>query len=332
MTDISVIIPSNHDHHELQKIVEALCQQAIKPAEIVIVDSSLKCGACPAEVTNICAISGVRLIYKHLAHALPGRARNIGLALSRAELIAFIDVQTIPKPNWLEISSNLLANNHILGVWGSTYFTADTMFERLVRDGFFGVRPRRTLPGSVFDRKVFAKVGQFIDWARAGEDTEWMLRVELLSVPVVCPSCALIDYVGLIGFDMKTLLRKWQRNYTASRGLPQFFPQKIILWLIFYPLLILISFNWNYLIANWRLESPFYLAHVTKIVALMPVLAYIVIRGVILPFKRGVAMKQLLPIRFLAIAFICFMADTVKVLILSIPKRKHDFSSLDHES
>jgi hypothetical protein len=332
MTDISVIIPSNHDHHELQKIVEALCQQAIKPAEIVIVDSSLACGVCPAEVTNLCAISGVRLIYEHLAHALPGRARNIGLALTRAELIAFIDVQTIPKPNWLEKTSNLLTNNSILGVWGSTHFNADTMFERLVRDGFFGVQPRRTLPGSVFDRKVFAKAGQFIDWARAGEDTEWMLRVELLNISVVSPSCALIDYVGLSGLDMKTLLRKWLRNYKAGSCLPQFFPQKLFLWLIFYPLLTLIAFNWNYLIADWRLESPFYLAHVTKIVAVMPVLAYIVIRGVILPFKRGIAMKQLLPIRFLAITFICFMADAVKVLILSIPKRKHDFSSLDHES
>jgi hypothetical protein len=30
--------------------------------------------------------------------------------------------------------------------------------------------------------------------------------------------------------------------------------------------------------------------------------------------------------------FICFMADAVKILILSIPKRKHDFSAIDHES
>ena len=332
MTDISVIIPSNHDHHELLKIVCALCQQKVKPAEIVIVDSSLECGACPAEVTKSCAFSGIRLIYVHLAHALPGRARNIGLELSTAELIAFIDVQTIPKPNWLEISPHLLTNNRVLGVWGSTSFTADTAFERLVRDCFHGVQTRRTLPGSVFDRKVFAKVGQFIDWARAGEDTEWILRVELLKVPVVLPTCVLIDYAGLIGLDIKTLLKKWHRNYSASRGLPQFFPQRLILWLIFYPLLILIAFNWNYLIADWRLESPFYIGHVTKIVAVLPVLTYVFIRGILLPLKRGVAIKQLLPIRFLAITFICFMADTLKVLIFSMPKRKHDSSSLDHES
>lgn len=322
MTEISVIIPSNHNHNELLNIVQALCQQTLIPAEIVIVDSSRESDECPAEVSKICAIKGIRLIYAHLPHALPGRARNIGLELSRTNFIAFIDVQTIPKPNWLEFSFNLLTSNQILGVWGSTHFNADTEFERLVRDGIFGVKLRRTLPGSLFDRKVFTKVGQFIDWARAGEDTEWMLRVELLNVSAVCPSCELIDYVGLKGLDIKTLLRKWRRNYTAGSFLPQFYPQKIILWLIFYPLLILISFNWNYLIADWQLESPYYIAHVTKISALLPVFMYVVIRGFILPFKRGVAIKQLMPFRFIAITFICFMADTVKVLILSIPRRK----------
>jgi hypothetical protein len=332
MTDISVIIPSNHGHHELTKVVHALCQQKVMPAEIVIVDSSLESGACPAEVKDLCAFNGIRLIYVHLTHALPGRARNIGLELSRAELVAFIDVQTIPKPNWLEISSHLLSSNRILGVWGTTHFNADTTFERLIRDGFHGVQTRKTLPGSVFDRKVFAKVGQFIDWARAGEDTEWMLRVKLLKVPVVCPTCVLIDYVGLIGLDLKTLLKKWHRNYSASRDLPQFFPQRLILWLIFYPLLILIAFNWNYFIADWRLESPFYIGHVTKIVVVMPALTYVVIRGIILPMKRGITMEQLLPIRFLAVTFICFMADAVKVLIFSIPKHKHNFIAIDHES
>jgi hypothetical protein len=331
MTDISVIIPSNHVHLELLKIVLAICQQKVKPAEIVIIDSSLERGECPSEVTTSCAISGIRLIYFHLPHALPGRARNIGLELSNSELIAFIDVQTIPKRNWLEVSSHLLTSNRILGVWGATHFNAVTNFERLVRDGFQGVNTRRTLPGSIFDRKVFAKVGHFIDWARAGEDTEWMLRVELLKIPVVCPSYALIDYIGLIGLNIKTLLRKWYRNYTAASGLPHLFPQKLILWLIFYPLLVLIAFNWNYLIADWRLESPFYLAHVTKIVVILPVLMYAVTRGIILPFRRGVALKHLLPIRFLAIILVCLLADLVKFFLFSIPSLKNDFRALEHE-
>jgi hypothetical protein len=149
-----------------------------------------------------------------------------------------------------------------------------------------------------------------------------MLRFALLRIQVVLPSLALIDYVGLIGSDMKILLRKWQRNYTAARDLPHFFPQRLLLWLIIYPLLTLIAFNWNYLIADWRMDSPFYVGHVTKIVVVLPVLAYAVTRGLALPLKRGVAIRRLLPIRFLGIMMICFMADVLKVLVFSIPKRR----------
>jgi hypothetical protein len=322
MADISVIVPSNHGHHDLLKIMLAICRQTVKPSEIVIVDSSIECGTCPAEVTNLCKASGVHLIYVHLAKALPGHARNIGLELVKAELIAFIDVQTIPRPKWLEISSCLLTSKGVTGVWGATFFKADTKFERLVRDCFYGILPRRTLPGSVFQRKVFANVGQFVGWVRAGEDTEWMLRLELLNVPVVSPSSALIDYTGLIGSDIKKLIRKWLRNYTASRDLPHFFPQRLFLWLIFYPLLVLIAFNWNYLIADWRMDSPFYIGHVTKIAVGMPVLAYVVIRGLALPLQRGVTFGRLLPIRFFAITLICFIADVVKTLTFSIPSRR----------
>ena len=325
--DISVIIPTNHDHHELLKILRALCYQTAKPSEIVIVDSAVKGGACPAEIQLLCAAKCVNLIYLHRQRALPGHARNIGLGMANGALIAFIDVQTIPRPHWLEASLSLLAGNGSAGVLGATFFVAQTRFERLVRDGFYGVLPRRTLPGSVFRREVFDKAGQFIDWTRAGEDTEWMLRLEVLKVPIAHSSNALVDYVGLIGSDIKQLLKKWHRNYRASRELPHFFPQRLLLWVVIYPLLVLIAFNWNYLIADWRMDSPLYISHATKLAAILPALIYVILRGLVLPMQRGVSVWRLLPARFLMIASVCFMADFVKILVFSLPKAKKDASA-----
>jgi hypothetical protein len=322
MNDISIIIPNNHGHQELLRIVHAICKQTVKPAEIVIVDSSGESGACPAEIIELCAVTNIQLIYEPRTQALPGNARNIGLGMVTGELIAFIDVQTIPRPHWLEVALNLLASNSIAGVWGATSFSAETTFETLVRDGFHGALSRKTLPGTVCRREVFTKAGQFVDWVRAGEDTEWMLRLELLKLQVVYPSNALIDYVGLIGLDMNRLLRKWYRNYSASRDLPHFYPQRLLSWLVLYPLIVLIAFNWNYLIADWRMDSPLYIGHVTKIVAVLPVLGYMCMRGILLPFRHGVSIWNLLPFRFIAITAVCFMADVVKVLVLSIPNQK----------
>ena len=326
--DISVIIPSNHGHHELLKVLQSVFCQTTKPSEIVIVDSSPEGVICPAEIKALCARSGIKSIYEHRERAFPGDARNIGLGLANAELIAFIDVQTAPRPHWLEASLSTLIAHGAVGVWGATCFSAQTKFERIVRDGFYGVLPRRTLPGSVFRREVFDKAGQFIDWVRAGEDTEWMLRLELLKMPIVYTASALIDYTGLIGSNIKKLRKKWYLNYTASRDLPHFFPQRLFLWLVLYPLVVLVAFNWNYLVADWRMDSPLYLGHVTKIVATLPGLIYGIVRGLVLPLRRGVGIWQLLPTRFVLITLICLVADTVKILVFSVPKRKFDVSTL----
>ena len=322
--NISVIIPSNHPHSYLLEVVIALCCQTVKPTEIIVVDSFVVSEFCPANIQDICRIHGVNLIYSNHKVAFPGQARNIGLDLAKEELVAFIDVQTIPRSDWLQTTLVFLSESNFYGVYGSTNFSAQTWFEKLIRDAFFGVLPRKTLPGSIFKREIFHKVGHFIDWVRAGEDTEWMLRLDLMKLPVASLPTAFVDYDGLIGMNLKFLLSKWYRNYSASHELPHLFPQKLFLWLILYPLIIFIGFNWNYLIANWHEDSPLYIAHITKIAASLPFFVYILTRGVFLPLRRGVSSPHLFPLRFMAIAAICFIADAVKALVLTIPKRRDD--------
>jgi glycosyltransferase involved in cell wall biosynthesis len=318
-----VIIPSNHDYSELQKIVYKICNQTVKPDEIVIVDSSTSnTKGCSEFLSELCRTSGIDLLYVHRKKTFPGKARNIGLAMATSEIVAFIDVDTIPRDNWLEESIKILVDKNSMGVWGSTSFTAVTPFEKIVRDGFFGVLPLKTLPGGVFKRDVFYKAGQFIDWVRAGEDTDLMLRLELFKIRIASSSITLIDYVGLKDLNFNKLINKWYRNYSMSNKLPHFFPLKILLWMILYPLLILIAFNWNYLIADWEMASPFYIGHVTKISTIIPILIYVLLRGIILPFQRGVKITQLIPFRFIAITLICFLADLIKVLVFTLPLSK----------
>jgi glycosyltransferase involved in cell wall biosynthesis len=320
--DISVIIPSNNSHQQLFRIVQAVCDQTVKPTEIVIVDSSLNDASETPVIVALCKSNNIKLIYEQRELTMPGRARNIGLDLSSGQLIAFIDVQTIPRKIWIEASLSLLEGHDVAGVWGATYFNGVTKFEGLMRDGFYGAHPQRTLPGSIFKRFVFEKTGQFIEWVRAGEDTEWMMRALVLRLTIVSSSVILIDYVGLIGLDINQLLKKWHRNYSASRDLPQFFPYKMLLWLVLYPLFILIAFNWNHLIADWRIDSPLYIGHVTKLAAILPALTYTVVRGIFLPLRRGVDIRNLVPIRFLAIISICLAADLMRALVYTLPRFK----------
>lgn len=323
ITNTSVIIPSNHSHHVLLKVITAICSQSVKPAEIIIVDSSAEGGACPTNILDLCLFHGINLIYEHHTGTFPGKARNIGLHIAKSEFIAFIDVQTIPRKFWLEASLEMISKDNVAGVWGGTSFSAETCFEKLIRDAFFGRLPRKTLPGSVFIRDVFVKTGQFIDWVRAGEDTDWMLRLELQDLPVVDSAKPTMDYIGIVGLDIKAVMRKWHRNYNAAYNLPHLFPQKLFLWIVLYPMLMFIAFNWNYLIANWRMDSPFYVGHITKIAAFLPFLGYVLTRGILLPFRRGVGFLNLFPIRFIAVFSIAFIADAIKAYVFSVAVLSH---------
>lgn len=322
--NLTVIIPCNHGKLDFFKVINAICAQTIHPSEIIVINSSAEVDRFVCDVKNQCEFSGIKLIYVYQELALPGLARNIGLSLSKSSLIAFLDVQTIPKPQWIETALNILSNERISGVIGSTCFIANTSFEKLVRDAFFGSLPRKTLPGSVFRSDVFVKSGHFIDWVRAGEDTDWLLRLELLHVSIADFSVCMIDYYGLIGINLNVMLKKWHRNYTAAQNLPHLYPQKLFLWLVLYPLLIFVAFNWNYLIANWRMDSSLYIGHITKIAAILPVVAYLFARGILLPIQRGVGFFNLFPIRFLLIALITFMADAIKAFVFSTPKLKNN--------
>jgi len=322
--EVSIIIPSNHSHIDLIEISLQVANQCHTPAEIIIIDTSNDTGECPKTIKKQCDELGIRLVYHKREQAYPGHARNLGIQLARCQFIGFIDVKTIPKRDWIKQAIDLLQKNPgILGVWGKTTFEALSTFEKLSRDGIFGRLPRRTLPGTIIDRTVLTKVGTFIEWTRAGEDTDWMQRVDLFALNFASPSTATLTYTGLLNKSPVDVGKKWLRNYTASRSLPHLFPQKILTWIIVYPAMVLMAFNWNNLVAGWETGSLFYIPNITKIAAIMPATFYIALRGVVIPFWRGVPLTDIFPLRWINIAVVCLIGDATKVLMFLIPRKRH---------
>jgi len=319
--DVSVIIPSNHRHDDLIFVTIQICNQTATPNEIIIIDSSDERGECPPTIQEQCRRRKINLTYKVVDNALPGFARNIGIEHSTNKFVAFIDVKTVPQQDWLAIAIRDLENTRLSGVWGKTTFDALTEIEKLTRDGFFGQAPRRTLPGTVLRVEALDITGRFIPWVRAGEDTDWMQRVELSRLPFVDPPSATLSYKGLLTQRPIDLARKWRRNYSASRALPHLLPQKFLVSITFYMFIILVALNWNNLLAGWESTSVFYIPNITKITAALPLLIYLIIRGVILPLRRRVPLSSITPFRWLAIAMICAIGDTAKITAFLLPQK-----------
>ena len=324
---VSVIIPSHCKSLDCICVLSFIGCQSLLPEEVILVRvSSLpneRSGYWDAWRGDFAQKGVVLKVVECESMLFPGAARNLGLQYATRQWIAFLDIETIPCNHWLEEQMRRLRGSNFLGVFGSTIYSANSFKQAIVRDAIYGRRAIQTLPGSVLRKDLFSLVGQFIPKIRAAEDTEWIIRAKAMRVKLAdSPNEALISYNGLTKLGFRGLAKKWRRNYLSSRQLQHLKVQTTIVWLLVYVVASLVAFNWNAIVAGWQVDSPFYLDHITKIVSLTPLALYIIFRGCYLPFKRGVPVSDLFPLRFAFLATVGAILDTVKVTTIFLPRER----------
>lgn len=323
---VSIIIPSHCPPVECEGVLNALGCQTLLPEEVILVRVATSSDRRDywSAWKEFFERSGVT--FKVVEGGLvlfPGAARNLGFQHASKQWVAFIDVETIPCENWLSEQTRRIEAANAMGSFGSTVYTANGFKQGIVRDAVYGRWLIQTLPGSVLKRDLFSLVGQFIPNIRAAEDTEWMIRAKAMGVKMADSSHeALVSYNGLTKLGLRGLAKKWRRNYLSSRQLQHLKVQTTIVWLVGYFVVSLIAFNWNAIIAGWQVESPFYIDHVTKIVSLTPIALYLIFRGCYLPYMRGVPWSDIFPFRFLLLAAVGALLDTVKVATIFFPRKR----------
>lgn len=311
---ISLIIPVQNDQNLLHAVLDAILAQGIKPSELLVIDSSDRAFEIDGAIRESFADVGIELRYLHSEPLNPGAARNLGVQQSTGELIAFLDVKTVPPPNWLEEAAMQVEYSAEMGAFGRTFYAANSRLEKWVRAATYGVNPIVTIPGSLFKREVFSIVGSFLPAIVAGEDTDWILRARLHGLALSTSSPAKLTYVGLIGMKFSSLLSKWLRNYRACRDVPYLSDHKAIYLLLFNLLVIFVALNWNAAIAHWNESSPVYVSHITKLTVGTILVLYAGYRGFYLPMHRGVLASYLLPWQWVFVVGVGFAVDVVKVI------------------
>lgn len=110
----SVIIPALNEAGHIEKAIEALKLQTVDPAdfEIIVVDNN-----STDDTSRIAMSAGAD---KVVLETEPGTniARQRGVVESSGEIVAFLDADCIPPPDWLEQIGTFLANKDIKAVSG----------------------------------------------------------------------------------------------------------------------------------------------------------------------------------------------------------------------
>lgn len=231
----TVVVPAYRAWRTLPRALEALRSEVDRPdRELILVESS---GRVPKEElerrwpwAKVVALP---------TRALPGPARNLALARSRGELIAFTDADAVPEPGWLdELERNLrpgidaVAGGIVNGTPESAIGTSGFLLE------FADWLPER--PGSprhgatcnlLVRRRALERCGGFASDLWPGEDTVFTFRLGEKGRLTFAPGArvrhlnrtGLLDYLhhqARLGFSFSEVCRRTQFPYRQFTRLP----------------------------------------------------------------------------------------------------------------
>jgi len=321
MDKISLIIPIKNNSENLNTLLNSIENWTLFPNQIIIIDSSDLKFEVDKLFNYFCDNNGILLNIIYKKNLFPGNARNLGISNSKFNFLAFLDTNTIPNKNWLKNSFINLINSNSQGILGATKYNANSKKEKIIRAATYGKKPLKTLPGSIFSTDVIKKCGFFIDSVRAGEDQDWLVRLNLHKIKII-NSHDILLYNGLLGYTYSDILKKWFRNYYSASKLPYLRSHKDWYFYGISIILIIIAFNWNAIMANWYASSIFYIPHITKISVVALTVLYIILRGVFYPLRKGLNIKFIFPLNFLRLVILSFALDTAKLAAFIVGKLK----------
>ena len=313
---VSLIIPFKSDKSEKEKLftlLRGISNWKAVPNEIIIINTDQEKLSFPSDIELFTEQGHINFCIFHQEKTYPGHARNIGICNASNSLLAFLDTSTHPSNDWLLNGLHIINSNNCEGVWGKTNYQAEKFVSKIFRASTYGEKPIQTLPGSILHKNIFKKCGLFVESTRAGEDGDFMSRAKLHNVNV-CESESSLNYDKLDRMSFREIIRKWYRNYFHSASMPYIRAHKDIYFYGISFLAIIIAYNWNRIFDPTGIENELFIPNVTKISVLIIFLAYLFIRGVLLPIKKGTPLKFIFPLNLILISFMSFFLDLTKTI------------------
>ncbi|GLS53593.1 hypothetical protein GCM10007886_17760 [Methylobacterium gregans] len=223
---ISVVVPHLDDLANLDACLAHLAAQRMPPEhyEIIVADNGSHGGLATVE-----AVAGGRARVGAAPARGAGPARNAGVAAARGAILAFIDSDCRPSPDWLAAGEAALASgdparSDVVG-GAVRVVAADAAAPSAVeayelvfafRNDLYVHRKGFTVTANMFvSRRVFAAVGPFANGV--SEDVEWCHRARALGFRLGYAPACIVAHPARRSWD--ELARKWRRTTREAHAL-----------------------------------------------------------------------------------------------------------------
>ena len=239
---ISVVIPVYNNKKSFENVLDAVCNQTMRPKQIVIIDSS---DVNEIEINLHKHNDKIEIIYKKVERSFPGRARNLGAEIASEKYLAFLDSKTIPNRNWLSSSFAMLRDYDV--VLGSVHYRGVSRFQKLISASIYGENNIEHISGALMLKSVFLKIGFFNEKTRAGEDLDWKTRAKESEFNYYVPTKANAVYSEISSNLISHMKRAFiYQMHGAFMDIQH--STRVVFLSLFLILLATLTPRWNYLV------------------------------------------------------------------------------------
>ncbi|RPF74847.1 MAG: glycosyltransferase [Rickettsiales bacterium TMED289] len=310
LDSVSIVIPVSGGVQFLHELIQAIKLQTYTPSEIIFiisrVDDYEKISSILSSETEL------NIFFKVIDPAYPGKARNIGAKMSSSKWLAFLDLRTVPCPEWLEkmICGAILNDAQFVGA--KMICSSDSSFTEYLKAATFGNSSAPCLPGSIVLNETFKNTRGFLANVRAGEDWEWIKRITK-NVRSSWTEQIVISYKGLPS-NLYDTTKKWLRYSIENSKVNILFKEKFFYVSLIFIFFAIFLYRWNHIISGdtWDINNPLFIPNLNKIFWFILISLYILFRGIIKPLKNNTSLHFLLPYKWFLIAILGAIIDITK--------------------
>ena len=186
--EVSVIIPTHNRRAMVREAADSVLAQSAASFELIVVDDGSSDGT-PEDLARLRAQFAKTVRIERIANRGPAAARNHGVAIARAPLIAFLDSDDLWAPDKLARHLEFMRENpgysisHTDEIWIRNGRRVNPGLRHRKRAGDFFVESLRTClvspSAAMMRKKLFDSIGGFDEDMRAAEDYDLWLRIQV---------------------------------------------------------------------------------------------------------------------------------------------------------
>ena len=306
---VSIILPIHQESSYISKVISAVGQQTYQNFELIIVDSSMN-GLNQLRQIDF---PSEKIKIVNSKQSYPGAARNEGIKAASYDYLAFIDLKTIPKNNWLEDALSQIYNMHCEVLLGRCISKTENFHQKIIKCLTYGSKPFTSLPGTIITREALTKSGIFIKSIRAGEDIEWISRLYSLDINVKTNSSVPLLYFGFPKYFIQSI-KKWYIYSIENSKVNILTFQKVIYFYIFLVGFLYWVYSWNFIFTygEWD-DSTAFIPNLNSTVWTLVFIAYFLARSIFIPLTKREKLFFILPLNWLILGIYGILLDCVKV-------------------